>query len=464
MIDEDRRRTRLRRGARGAARAPRRGRSCLRSRSARTAGSSRRAGCAMNASGASTTFLPCAPLVSSSTIVQPCVACQITFGSTSAIAISAPSAVSRVARMRRASVASRPIASATSQNGIESLISSVMPTTAPHHSIALRSSRTMRRAIRYAARVQHSGSNDGRVQRRREAEEHRRERRRRACHDRRAAAAAQQAHERARDEDQRGGGEHGRHAQQPRLVAQAVHRRGEQRNDRRLVDVPERRVAAADDEVQLVAEHVVAVREREVQRERRARRNRARCGAKVRGPGSADTARRVLCRRAVRSSAIARALAAAVPGDGLRKVDHGRARHHQRHAPACHGEPAGDRAAAHDAAVAADQQHQRHRERRRDAAGDPAEEQQLDRRQRRPCRSAPRRACSRTASGRSCARGETSRRGCGASRTSPPRRMRRSPAMTGIAISAEPSRPIANTSDAYLPATGVSACAASCAV
>ncbi len=47
-----------------------------------------------------------------------------------------------------------------SQNGIESLISSVTPTTAPHHSIALRSSRMIRRAIRYATNVQHSGSND----------------------------------------------------------------------------------------------------------------------------------------------------------------------------------------------------------------------------------------------------------------------------------------------------------------
>jgi len=52
-------------------------------------------------------------------------------------------------------------------------------------------------------------------------------------------------------------------------VPEAVQRCREERDERRLVDVAECRVLTADDEVQLVAEDGVAVREREVQCKRR---------------------------------------------------------------------------------------------------------------------------------------------------------------------------------------------------
>jgi hypothetical protein len=84
-----------------------------------------------------------------------------------------------------------------------------------------------------------------------------------------ASPAATAAHEADRQEDEQRRRDDDRQAQQPRLLAQAEQRGGQQRDQRRLVGVAERRVAAADDEVQLVAEDVVAVRQREVQHEGR---------------------------------------------------------------------------------------------------------------------------------------------------------------------------------------------------
>ncbi len=81
----------------------------------------------------------------------------------------------------------------------------------------------------------------------------------------REPVAAQQTREPHAEPAQRAGGQCRRQAQHPRAVAQGVKRGGQQRHHRRLIGVAEGRMAAANDEIELVAEDVVTPGEQGVQ-------------------------------------------------------------------------------------------------------------------------------------------------------------------------------------------------------
>jgi hypothetical protein len=69
---------------------------------------------------------------------------------------------------------------------------------------------------------------------------------------------------RARKPHRAEGAERRRRAQQHEVLSEELRRRGQERHQRRLVGIPERRMPPAGDEVQLVAEEVVPPGDREM--------------------------------------------------------------------------------------------------------------------------------------------------------------------------------------------------------
>jgi hypothetical protein len=72
-----------------------------------------------------------------------------------------------------------------------------------------------------------------------------------------ARSCAKRPRQEARHVDRRGGEGSRNEAQEEQRVAEELRRGGEERHQRRLIDVAERGVAAANDEVELVAEEAV---------------------------------------------------------------------------------------------------------------------------------------------------------------------------------------------------------------
>ena len=81
----------------------------------------------------------------------------------------------------------------------------------------------------------------------------------------RPRASAEQASEGGANKYEPGGRDDGRQAQKPNIDAKDLRRRGDERHERRLIDIAEIGMPATDKEIELITLRVIAAGDREMQ-------------------------------------------------------------------------------------------------------------------------------------------------------------------------------------------------------